>query len=81
MADKYANSGRILLTTRIVARNRRIRKKMFTLKKEAGELARKLDAYITIAVTTGYSTLLSLLVYGHVLVSSPRVEYKAGKSL
>jgi hypothetical protein len=81
IADRYANSGRIFLTTITVAMNNRIRKKMFTLKYEAGDLAAKLVAYITIAVMTGYSTLLSSLEYGHVLVSNPLVPYKAGRSL
>ena len=74
MADRYANSGRIFLTTITVAINNNTRKKMFMLKYETGELARKLVAYITMAVTTGYSTLLSLLEYGHAFESNPRAE-------
>ena len=74
MADRYANSGRIFLTTITVAINSNTRKKMFMLKYETGELARKLVAYITMAVTTGYSTLLSLLEYGHAFESNPRAE-------
>jgi hypothetical protein len=46
---------------------------MFTLKYEAGEFATKLVPYITIAVITGYSTLLSLLAYGHSFLSNPRL--------
>jgi hypothetical protein len=61
IADKYANSGRIFLTTITVAINNRTKKKIFTLKYEAGDFARKLVVYITIAVMTGYSTLLSSL--------------------
>jgi hypothetical protein len=44
------------------------------LKYETGELATKLVAYMTIAVMTGYSTLLSSLAYGQVCVSNPRPE-------
>jgi hypothetical protein len=54
--------------------NKRIKKKMLTLKYEAGELATKLVAYITMAVITGYSTLLSSLEYGHAFESNPRAE-------
>jgi hypothetical protein len=74
MADRYANSGRIFLTTITVAINNKTRKKMFMLKYETGELARKLVAYITMAVITGYSTLLSSLEYGHAFESNPRAE-------
>jgi len=81
MAERYANSGRIFLTTISVAINNKMRKKMLTLKYEAGDLAAKLVAYITMAVTTGYSTLLSSLEYGHELVSNPLLPYRAGKSL
>ena len=81
MADRYANSGRIFLTTMSVAINNKMRKKILTLKYEAGDLAAKLVAYITMAVTTGYSTLLSSLEYGHAFESKPRDEYRAGKSL
>ena len=73
IADRYANSGRIFLTTITVARNNKTKKKMFTLKYEAGDFATKLVPYITIAVMTGYSTLLSSLAYGQVLVSKPRL--------
>ncbi|CAB4535936.1 unannotated protein [freshwater metagenome] len=54
---------------------------MLTLKYEAGELATKLVTYITIAVTTGYSTLLSSLVNGQSFLSNPRVPNSAGISL
>jgi hypothetical protein len=74
IADRYANSGRIFLTTMTVAINNKTRKKMFMLKYETGELARKLVAYITMAVMTGYSTLLSPLEYGHAFESKPRDE-------
>jgi hypothetical protein len=47
---------------------------MFIFKYETGELARKLVAYITMAVMTGYSTLLSSLEYGHAFESKPRDE-------
>jgi hypothetical protein len=46
-----------------------------------GELAVKLNTYITIAVITGYSTLLSSLAKGHEFLSNPRVPYSAGISL
>jgi hypothetical protein len=81
IADRYANSGRIFLTTITVARNNKTKKKMFTLKYEAGDFAAKLVAYITIAVMTGYSTLLSSLANGQVFVSKPRLTYRADKSL
>jgi hypothetical protein len=78
---RYANSGRIFMTTITVAINKRIRKKIFTLKYETGELAAKEVAYITIAVKTGYSTLLSSLANGHSFVLNPRASNSAGKSL
>jgi hypothetical protein len=80
-ADRYANSGLIFLTITTVARNNKIKKKILILKYVAGELAPKLVTYITIAVTTGYSTLFSSLVYGHAFLSKPRFSYKAGRSL
>ena len=61
--------------------NKRIKKKMLTLKYEAGELAAKLVAYITIAVITGYSTLFSSIANGHSFLSKPRLPNRAGKSL
>ena len=78
---RYANSGLIFLTITTVARKRRTRKKILMLKYVAGELAPKLVTYITIAVTTGYSTLFSLLVNGHWFLSNPRLAYSAGRSL
>ena len=81
IAERYANSGLIFLTITTVARNNKIRKKILMLKYVAGELAPKLVTYITMAVTTGYSTLFSLLVYGHAFLSNPRLAYRAGRSL
>ena len=78
---RYANSGRIFFTTITVAINRRIRKKILILKYETGELAAKDVAYITMAVTTGYSTLLSSLAKGHAFELKPRASNNAGKSL
>jgi hypothetical protein len=54
---------------------------MFILKYETGELAAKEVRYITIAVITGYSTLLSSLAKGHWFVLNPRASNSAGRSL
>jgi hypothetical protein len=61
--------------------NKRIKKKILTLKYDAGELAIKLVAYITMAVITGYSTLFSSLENGHSFLSNPRLPNRAGRSL
>jgi hypothetical protein len=58
---KYANSGRIFFTIKTVVRKRRSKKNILILKYEAGEFAAKEVRYITTPVSTGYSTLLSVL--------------------